>query len=302
MMKIQSCIDAIEKQNEEIVRLQNPCNRKIALNFLFSLFSFKRILSFIQSRSLLKKLAKGKKKDLTPVFYAKGSFLDVSKKVAVYTCITNGYDNVNNPILIDDDMDYFCISDSSKKTKSIWQHLEIPASASKYDYAMINRFCKLNPWNIFSAYDYTIYIDGNIDICSDIRCLCSIAHNSKIGIAMHTHDYRDCIYNEAEACTILKRGNMDAIKTQMAKYRQEGFPEHFGMIEATIIIIDLKNDIAKKIMTEWWCELLQSKSGRDQLSFPYILWKNGFKISDVGCLGNNRRKNPKFRTRKHYNE
>lgn len=301
-MNIQQCIDVIEKQNMEIMRLQNSSKWKIAIFFFFSLFNLKRVYSYIQGIIISKKLSKGGKKIVPPFFYAKGSFLNNSKKVAVYTCITNGYDNVNNPILIDDDMDYFCISDSSKKTKSIWQHLKIPVIASKYDYVMVNRFCKLNPWNIFSAYDYTIYIDGNIDICSDIRCLCSIAHNSKIGIAMHTHDYRDCIYNEAEACTILKRGNMDAIKTQMAKYRQEGFPEHFGMIEATIIIIDLKNDIAKKIMTEWWCELLQSKSGRDQLSFPYILWKNGFKISDVGCLGNNRRKNPKFRTRKHLNE
>ena len=86
-----------------------------------------------------------------------------------------------------------------------------------------------------------------------------------------------------------------------AGLQKEFMPEDsdFGMVEATIIIVDLNNPIAKKIMDDWWYELLRSHSGRDQLSFPYVLWKNGYHISDVGCLGNNRRRNPKFRTRLH---
>ena len=225
--------------------------------------------------------------------------MEKEKKVVVYSCVTKGYDSLKDPILYDDALDYYLISDEKTSTQSVWKHMDIPQEMQHQNGGMINRYCKLNPFVFFQSYDFSIYIDGNIEIVSDIRNLCTIARNSKIGIAMHMHDDRDCIYRESSVCKLYKRGNVPAIEKQMKDYRQEGFPEHFGMVEATIIIVDLKNPIAKKIMNDWWGELLRSGSGRDQLSFPYVLWKNGFSISDVGCLGNNRRKNPKFRTRLH---
>ena len=38
-----------------------------------------------------------------------------------------------------------------------------------------------------------------------------------------------------------------------------------------------------------------SGSGRDQLALPYIIWKLGYHMSDIGSLGNNLFLNPKFR-------
>ena len=40
---------------------------------------------------------------------------------------------------------------------------------------------------------------------------------------------------------------------------------------------------------------------RDQLIFPYILWKMNYKIDDVGSLGNNEYRDPKFKFIKHNN-
>jgi len=298
-MKLRACFDALEKQNEEYMHIQNSSEMKIGktIKVLLSL-NFKHIYECIISVIRAKKV-KNKRNKKIKFFYAKGEPLDGKKKVAVYSCITGGYDRINNPILIDDNLDYFCVSDSSKSMDSIWKFIEIPESTKKYKGGMINRYCKLNPWSLFYDYDFSIYIDGNIDIVSDIRNLCTIAETSKIGIAMHLHSSRDCIYNESLICKLYKRGNTSAIENQMVAYRNADFPEHFGMVEATIIIVDLKNPIAKKIMGDWWNELLRSGSGRDQLSFPYVLWKNGFKIDDVGCLGTSRTRNPKFRTRLH---
>lgn len=297
-MKFEDCYRALEKQNEEYLALENSLELWIGktVKVLLS-FNLKRIFDCVVSALKAKK----KKGNIVPkpVFYAIGNPIDSSKKVAVYSCITGGYDILKDPLLIDDLLNYFLISDAEKNNASVWKLLDVPLDAKVYSGGMINRFCKLNPWKIFYDYDYSVYIDGNVEIVSDIRNLCSIARDSKIGIAMHLHDRRDCIYKESDVCKLYKRGNREAIDRQMMKYRQDGFPEHFGMIEATIIIVDLKNEIALKIMSDWWSELVASGSGRDQLSFPYVLWKNGFKIEDVGCLGNNRRKNPKFRSRLH---
>jgi hypothetical protein len=265
---------------------------------VLSSLNLKRIYDCVISAIRAKKIKKNKTEN-EKSFFVRGEPLEKNKKVAVYSCVTGDYDKVRNPILVDDDLDYFCISDTPCAADSVWRFLEIPTAAKEYKGGMVNRFCKLNPWHLFCNYDFSIYIDGNIEIVSDIRSLCSIAKNSKIGIAMHLHSDRDCVYNESSICKLYKRGCIPAINKQMDDYRKVFFPEHFGMVEATIIIVDLKNPIAKKIMGDWWIELLRSGSGRDQLSFPYVLWMNGYQISDVGCLGNNRRKNLIFRTRPH---
>lgn len=299
-MKFEDCYRALEKQNEDFIRLQNSSEMFIGktIKVLLSL-NIKRIYICLKM-ALKAKMVKNKKSFSCPFFYAKGSPVEPGKKIAVYSCVTGGYDSLKEPVLYDDALDYYLISDKSSTETSVWKHEDIPEKAKKFNGGMVNRFCKLNPWDFFVDYDYSIYIDGNIEIVSDIRNLCSIARESKIGLAMHLHNNRDCIYNESAICGLYKRGNLDAINRQMEKYRQEGFPEHFGMVEATIIIIDLKNPIAKKIMSDWWNELVSSGSGRDQLSFPYVLWKNGYSISDIGCLGSDRIKNLKFRTKLHH--
>lgn len=297
-MKLEDCYNALEKQNEEYSALKNSSELWLGKTIMVLLsLNVKRIYACIVS-AIKSKRIKGNINQQS-VFYAKGKPIEDCKKVAVYSCVTGNYDVISEPLLVDDQLDYYLISDTNLKQKSEWKHIDIPNEACNHHGGMINRFCKLNPWSLFTNYDYSIYIDGNIEIVSDIRSLCSIARNSKIGLAMHLHDKRDCVYNESDICKLYKRGNKIAIDKQMLKYHQEGFPEHFGMVEATIIIVDLKNPTAKNIMSDWWNELVASGSGRDQLSFPYVLWKNGYKIEDVGCLGNNRRKNPKFRTKMH---
>lgn len=62
------------------------------------------------------------------------------------------------------------------------------------------------------------------------------------GIAMHNHRERDDIFSEAESCKLLRRGDPDKIDLQMTRYKSAGFPAHFGMNEATVIVSDLKNE------------------------------------------------------------
>ncbi|MBR2469452.1 MAG: DUF616 domain-containing protein [Fibrobacter sp.] len=297
-MKFEDCYRALEKLNAEYLKLENSSELKVGkiIKVVLSMNVW-RIYACVVSAIRARKI---KNVELSSsVAYSRGAFVDDDKKVAVYSCITGKYDVMSSPLLIDDQLDYYLISDVDSKVDSVWTHLSIPLDATKYGGGMVNRFCKLNPWIYFQNYDYSIYVDGNIEIVSDIRSLCSLARDSKIGIAMHLHDSRDCVYKERDVCKLYKRGNAEAIDKQLNKFRAEGFPEHFGMVEATIIIVDLKNETAKKIMSAWWSELECSNSGRDQISFPYVLWKNGYRIEDVGCLGNNRRKNPKFRTKSH---
>ena len=212
-------------------------------------------------------------------------------KVAVYTCITNGYDTPKSPLYIGNDTDYYLFTDSLSNGNTIWKEKMIDCNNYKHE---ANRYYKFHPDVFEKKYDYAIYIDGNVKIISDVTTLCSIAKKSKVGIAMHKHHCRDCAYQEGKACKYYKRGNIDNINKQLEEFKKEGFPVHFGLCEATVIVYDLNNPISKKIAHEWWNKYYESSAKRDQIFFPYVIWKNGFSMKDIGDLGNNIWENPKF--------
>lgn len=212
-------------------------------------------------------------------------------KVVVYSCITDNYDTIKQPVYIGNDTEYNVFTDNPIEFTGVWKEIFID---NKEYLNEANRYFKLNPFNEFKNYDYAIYIDGNVKVLSDVTTICSIASNSKIGIAMHRHHKRNCAYDEVKACKFYKRGNSEKIDIQISKYEEEGFPKNFGLCEATIIVYDLNNTTAKSISNQRWNEYINSGSKRDQISFPYILWKNGYSIEDVGDLGNDIMGNPKF--------
>lgn len=212
-------------------------------------------------------------------------------KIAVYGCITGGYDVVKQPIYVGDDTTYHIFTDSLNGNTGIWKEHLIDCGEYISD---ANRYYKFHPFDVFQGYDFAIYTDGNVKVLSDVSTICSIAEKSKTGIAMHRHHERECAYQEALACKYYKRGNFEKIQEQLQRFRDEGFPENFGLCEATVIVYDLKNPNARKITEQWWKEYLKSNTKRDQIPFPYILWKNGFTINDVGDLGNDLMGNPKF--------
>lgn len=223
------------------------------------------------------------------------------KRIAVYVCVTGGYDFIQRPLLKPDNVDYILFTDKPSDY-NMYASTFIVKDACAYsdlkDPSMLNRYIKLHPHEVLKEYDYSIYIDGNVRVISDITGfvnLCAV----KTGIAMHQHKERSCVYQEAEVCKLFKKGNATMIDEQMSRYRDEHFPKNFGMNEATIIATDLHNEVARKLYDDWWNELISSGSMRDQLAWPYVLWKKGFALTDVGNLGNDVYKNYKVDIVKH---
>lgn len=157
----------------------------------------------------------------------------------------------------------------------------------------------MHPFELFPEYDYAVYIDGNVCIASDISALINVPEEGKVGFAMHRHVLRDCIYEEAEACILYGKGSPNQLRKQITQYRLEGFPTKYGMLEATVIFYHLQNKECQALMSEWWNEFIKYGSMRDQIALPYVLWKKGYKISDVGCLGENVYRNSKFQVLSH---
>ena len=100
-------------------------------------------------------------------------------KIAVYTVLTGGYDSLQNPIYVDDDIDYYAFTDSdeliAQSNDLAWNVIKLPSELDKYDNARKNRCLKINHDYALSLtgkkYDYCIYVDSNCRIACDIKPL-----------------------------------------------------------------------------------------------------------------------------------
>ena len=220
-------------------------------------------------------------------------------KIAVYTCITGMYDNVEEPLIVENCCDYFLYTNNEKLKSDIWTIKNIPDNIQKInDNAKINRYIKMHPKELFKNYDYAIYIDGNIKLISTISSFIKNV-NPKTGMAIHRHSANNCIFKEIETCRAYGKGKYKNLKKQARRYKKEGFPINYGMLECNVLVSDLNNEKSISLFDSWWNEYLKSESMRDQIALPYVLWKNGIQIEDVGNLGNNVNKNYKLKINSH---
>ena len=207
-------------------------------------------------------------------------------QIAIYTCISGGYDNLLEPMYISEDCDYFCISDQKISEQSVYKWLDINdyLPNEELDNTRKNRYCKINSHKIFPDYKYTIYIDGDTEIINDISmCISDIG---RCGVAARGKTSCMCLYFEALRCIEAQKDNRDIITKQIERYYQEGMPRYFGSFACGVLVREHMTDKCIKLMEDWWMEVKEG-SKRDQISFPYVLWKNGYTAEDVGTIVDN---------------
>lgn len=121
-------------------------------------------------------------------------------------------------------------------------------------------------------YDIVIWLDGSIDIIHPEFVQYMTQYVERFGLVCFKHSVRDCIYEEAR---ISKEGPKyvgEPIDEQIAQYRSEKYPERYGLIE-TGCFAKMINPATNHIMEHWWLENIKY-SYQDQISLPYVLWKN----------------------------
>ena len=221
-------------------------------------------------------------------------------KIAVYTVVFGNYDNLHEPMYITPNCDYFVITNQELQYGDVWKPYKLPDRVSEKikDYSNLEkaRYCKLYPHEIFKDYEYSIFIDGNVQLISDARCLIEQLGNNFI--ASHQQRERDCIYQEATEVKVWNKANANDVDKQVNAYRKEGFPEHFGMFQTNVLVRDHHHHKCQELMECWW-EEISKHTKRDQLSFTYALWKCNLSSDDVSVLAASSYNNPRIYVHKH---
>ena len=224
----------------------------------------------------------------------KGSGKQVNGKVAVYTSVYGNYDIINEPLYISDKCDYFAITDQEIASDSVWKKLDCSHinGFNEMDNYHKAKFCKLFPHKIFPDYEYSIWIDGNAQIVADMYPLVDRLIDNHV-MAAFQNPLHNCIYTERNFLIFIDSVNMEEIDKQINDYKNAGFPKHFGMREFSIIVRKHNDSKLQNLMDQWW-EQVNKYTMRDQISFPYILWKNGETIDYIQMFEGNWRNNPRF--------
>lgn len=187
-------------------------------------------------------------------------------KVIIYTANIGGKDFIREPkIDIPKGVHFVYFSDQHFKSK-IWQ-VEKPKIELENN-RRTARWHKINSHLLFPDADYTVWIDANCDIDTEITKLLGALKRKEIGSLQHP--VRECTYIEALTC---KKCNLDdpkLIDVQMENYEALNFPKSYGLYE-TQLLVRKNTENVRQFNELWWSEL-ERFSQRDQLSVMFALW------------------------------
>lgn len=194
-----------------------------------------------------------------------------NSKIVIYTAFTGDYDSLKDPEYIDENCDYICFTNNPNVKSDIWKI--IPIKENNLDDNRSAKQYKVLPHKFLKEYEYSFWIDSTFRIVGSIRkYIYKYLKNPMLNVM---HDDRDCVYEEFLISATISRYPTAILKKQTEKYKNEGFPTHYGLPSAGVIFRQHNNHTIIQVMEDWWDEIMNF-TNQDQISFSYVCWKNNF--------------------------
>lgn len=137
------------------------------------------------------------------------------------------------------------------------------------------------PHYLLPNYELSIWVDGNIEILSDLTSLFDVYPFSRDRpIGFFTHNRRNCIYEEGQE--VIRTGKVPdkAVKEQLAIYRTQNYPANNGLVSGAVILRQHHSPGSIQLMNDWWKEI-DTYTVRDQLSINFVMWKNKIDLFEI---------------------
>lgn len=190
------------------------------------------------------------------------------RKIAIYTCITNGYDTLQQPAApAPEGFGFIQFVPKGAKTQDrngVWKVEELPVGWP--DPIITSRFPKLCPHSVLEDYEYSLWIDGNVRIADPkIYDICLELMKEDVQYAGIRHLQRDCVYDECERVLKNGRENVWRLLRIVHYLHKNGLQRHAGLMENNVIFRK-HNDPAVVEFDRLWMERFARYSPRrDQL-------------------------------------
>lgn len=196
------------------------------------------------------------------------------KKFVIYSAIVGNYDNIKQPLIIDDRFDYVLFSNDIKEDSvGVWQIR--PLDYYNEDSTRICRYAKTHPEELLKHYEFSVWMDANIQIYHQYFYNCVIELYEKgVLVSSLWHPARKCIYDEAFAVVNMMVEHEDIVVEWCHNLRKEKYPLNNGLCETNVVYRKHNTSLVTNANLLWW-NCIEHYSRRDQLSFNYVLWKLG---------------------------
>ena len=189
------------------------------------------------------------------------------EKIAIYTCIIGGYDELQQPRVTDGGFDFICFVGWGEKRQErigVWEIREIPESLG--DPGLDSRWPKMHPHRLLPEYECSVWVDGNVALLDGtLYRAARIKQAAGVKYSGVTHPDRDCSYEEARKCLDMKYLTPFGLLRVWAWLWLHGLPRHAGLNENNIIF-RRHNDPDIVALDEMWWSRLPRLGRRDQLS------------------------------------
>jgi hypothetical protein len=220
------------------------------------------------------------------------------KSLIVYTAITGGFNDMLAAPRVPPDakgrpVRYICFSDSKIICPDGWEWR--PVLLRERDPRRTARWHKTMSHIIFPSAEFTLWHDASHHLKVNPWHVIDFGLAGSRAFATFKHPQRDCVYQEIQACLLLRKDVPARLYTQAERYRREGYPARCGLFE-TACVARRRSPLSARLNEIWWKEIKEG-SCRDQVSLPYAMWKSGLK--HVGVLKGCRDKSPYFTFRAH---
>lgn len=221
-------------------------------------------------------------------------------RVAIFTAVFGGYDELKEPPLQDVECDFICFTDASNaKLESAWRIVRVPHDravhprmrAKRYKLMSHEVFPKgrlalrygrlLAPSSWLTRYDATIWVDASLLLRHRSFARDIVGFIGKTSWAMFTHPDRDCFFEEAIVSSGMNKYRGFPIREQASHYSKVGILPHSGLYACGVVARkEPLTPMLRRANELWWSENVKW-SYQDQLSLPFVLHQLGIGVDQI---------------------
>ena len=175
-----------------------------------------------------------------------------NKRYSVVTFLFGDYDNLKDPLVVDEAAEYICITDRTDLQSNVWKFENITeydiSNYNDWQKTLIARYTALN----HISTKYCVIIDGSVEIKKSLNNFININLISDVGFIIHP--FRDLYLDEFDEW--INKRNLDPIqKEQFIDYcNKHNFDYNVkGFIMSTIMFIKKSNktiDLMHRVLNE----------------------------------------------------
>jgi len=199
--------------------------------------------------------------------------IDMNKeRLVVYTALfTDDIEHIHGtlPEYRDSSIEFICFTNTPHLKSNTWDIRLVDCELSARKQA---RKYKMLPHKYLPNYDAWIWMDNSCLFKYDPVDLFEL-YMTNFDMCLHEHCDRSNIIQEAEVIIQRNLDDSTIVNNQIKKYLREQY-EDYGLYE-TGILMRRNNSHIVSFNEMWWAEI-NNNSIRDQISFPYVLWKHNW--------------------------